>query len=444
MISYARRRQQDDILRRLIYLALLLVFASGGLPAEETVTETLIGTPITEPAWSAEIRARLEKDLEIARAVMEVAPEREDSYIWLGRRLGYLTRYGEAIDVFTKALERFPDSYKLLRFRGRHLARNREFDRAVADYKRAAELVENIQDSYEPDGIINPRHQYLGSYRSNIHYYLGQTSWALGDYQATLDGMTRAASEPLVQHDDRRVATGFWQYLALRKLGRHEEARSIVDAIPEGLELVENHDYYDGIRYFKGTLTEEELLPRARTQCQVRCGDVAPDRRAAEQGQHGADGPCRRVCTGLLAGRNGTVDARQLKWRAERWSYRREGLASAVMSRTGHFSSCRRQLACIAGPTKRFGAKPGAWRKQNPDDWRPAAIPDQILPRSASDDTRQASPNDLSDHCYDHEQLKCRRVEPAGQQSENGHRYLRCSNPRPKGIENKRLHEKCE
>jgi len=246
------------------YLAIpgLLALAAAAA-ADETRRETLIGTPITDPAWSTETRARLEKDLEIAQAVMAVAPEREDSWIWLGRRLGYLARYGEAIDVFTEGLKRFPDSYKLLRFRGRHLARNREFERAIADYRRAAALVEDIQDSYEPDGIINARHQYLGSYRSNIHYYLGQTSWAVGNYQATLDGMQRAASEPLVQHDDRRVATGFWTYLALRKLGRNEEAAAFVAAIPEGLELVENHDYYDGIRFFKGTLTEEDLLPRA-------------------------------------------------------------------------------------------------------------------------------------------------------------------------------------
>ena len=251
-------------MRRLISLAICFcVTSTAGVFAEETVKETLIGTPITEPGWSAATRARLEKDLEIARAVMEVAPEREDSHIWLGRRLGYLTRYGEAIGVFTSALDQFPDSYKLLRFRGRHLARNRQFERAIADYQRAAALVEGIQDSYEPDGIINARHQYLGSYRSNIHYYLGQTSWAVGDYQATLDGMTRAAAEPLVQHDDRRVATGFWQYLALRKLGRDDEAQAVVDAIPEGLELVENHDYYLGVRFFKGTLGEEELLPRA-------------------------------------------------------------------------------------------------------------------------------------------------------------------------------------
>jgi len=239
------------------------MYAAGSPLADETVTETLTGTPITVPAWSDATRTRLEKDLEIARAVMAVAPEREDSHIWLGRRLGYLTRYGEAIDVFTNALELFPESYKLLRFRGRHLARNRQFERAIAEYKRAAELVEGIQDSYEPDGIINARHQYLGSYRSNIHYYLGQTSWAVGDYQATLDGMTRAASEPLVQHDDRRAATSFWRYLALRKLGRHDEAKALVDAVPDEVDLVENGDYHVGVRYFKGTLSEKELLPRA-------------------------------------------------------------------------------------------------------------------------------------------------------------------------------------
>ena len=246
-----------------LHLILALFLTLPAAFADENITETLIGTPITEPGWAVETKARLEKDLEIARAVLEVAPEREDSHIWVGRRLGYLARNGDAVAVFTNALEQFPDSYKLHRFRGRHLARNREFDLAIADYRRALELMDGIEDQYEPDGIINVRHQYLGSYRSNLHYYLGQTSWAVGDYKATLLGMTRAAAEPLVQHDDERVATGFWKYLALRKLGRHEEAQVVVDAIPDDLTLVENHDYYDGVRFFKGTLSEDELLADA-------------------------------------------------------------------------------------------------------------------------------------------------------------------------------------
>jgi tetratricopeptide (TPR) repeat protein len=243
-------------------LAGVVVAAENDTP-ENLVRVSLIGTTLREPGWSPETKARLEKDLEIAQAVMRIAPEREDSYIWLGRRLGYLVRYQEAVDVFTQGLERFPDSYKLLRFRGRHLARSREFDRAIADYRRAAELVENVQDSYEPDGIINARHQYLGSYRANIHYYLGQTSWAVGDYESTLRGMERSSVEPLVQHNDRLVASSYWRYLALRKLGQDDAATRLVAEISDDLELLENHTYYDGVLFFKGTLTEQELLPRA-------------------------------------------------------------------------------------------------------------------------------------------------------------------------------------
>ena len=252
-------------------IALALVYCACPVNAQNTVDKepdgdtrfSLIGTPLRDPDWTSATKEKLDKDLEIARAVMAVAPEREDSFIWLGRRLGYLARYQEAIDVFSRGLEKFPDSYKLLRFRGRHLARSREFARAIADYERAAALIEDIQDSYEPDGIINARHQYLGSYRANIYYYLGQTSWAIGDYEAVLLGMERSSAEPLVQHSDRLVATTYWRFLALRKLGRHGEAIQLVENVPDDLDLLENHTYYQGVQFFQGSLSEQELLPQA-------------------------------------------------------------------------------------------------------------------------------------------------------------------------------------
>ncbi len=224
---------------------------------------SLIGTSLREPDFSPEVRARLEKDLEIAKAVFRVAPEREDSYIWLGRRLGYLARFPEALDVFTRGLEVFPDSYKLLRFRGRHRARNRELELAIDDYRRAAELVEPVQDSFEPDGIINARHQYLGTYKSNIHYYLGQTSYAVGDYEQTLRSMERAQREPLGESPDRLASTAYWRYLAHRKLGQDEEAKRVVDAVPTDLEMVENFTYYQSVLFFQGVRSREEALSEA-------------------------------------------------------------------------------------------------------------------------------------------------------------------------------------
>ena len=52
-----------------------------------------------------------------------------------------------------------------------------------------------------------------------------------------------------------------------RTLAKNNQAAltvcAVVDAIPEGLELVENFDYYDGVRFFKGSLDEDDLLSRA-------------------------------------------------------------------------------------------------------------------------------------------------------------------------------------
>jgi tetratricopeptide (TPR) repeat protein len=230
---------------------------------QESRPMSLIGTPLRDPAWSAQTRANLETDLRIARAAMEIAPDREESYIWVGRRLAYLERFPEAIDVFTRGLNKFPDSYKLLRFRGRKLARSRQFTAALADYARGIELMKDIPDSYEPDGIPNARNQFLGSYRGNMHYYWGQTSWAIGDYEAVLHGMERSGQEPLAQNPDHLLATKYWRYLALRKLGRDAEASAVIHDVPADLELLENFAYYDGVRFMQGRVSREELLVKA-------------------------------------------------------------------------------------------------------------------------------------------------------------------------------------
>lgn len=49
---------------------LFSVTVSAGVLAGQTVSETLVGTPITQPAWTAATRARQEKDLEITMRAM--------------------------------------------------------------------------------------------------------------------------------------------------------------------------------------------------------------------------------------------------------------------------------------------------------------------------------------------------------------------------------------
>jgi len=249
-------------IRTLIFLAsatwLLLNVAHAEInPAtgEEEIGiggRTLTGQPLRAPDWLATTRARLEQDLAIAKAVFAVAPEREDSWIWLGRRYGYLGYNEDAIAVFSAGLERFPKSYRLHRFRGRHRARQRDFAGAIGDYEAGLEKMEGVADSFEPDGLPNARRLTISTYRSNLHYYLGQTSFATGDYERMVGELERSLESPIaLDIDDHRVAVTFWTYIALRKLGRKQEAKSVLDAFPKEPRLIENETYLAALNVFR-------------------------------------------------------------------------------------------------------------------------------------------------------------------------------------------------
>ena len=120
----------------------------------------------------------------------------------------------------------FPESYKLRRFRGQTLSRVRAFDLAIADFERAAQLAENAIDSYEPDGAPNAQNLALGTYKSNIYYYWAHAQFGSGDYRGLIANMERSLAQ-LAPHliDEHRIATTYWRYMALMKLGETRAAR---------------------------------------------------------------------------------------------------------------------------------------------------------------------------------------------------------------------------
>lgn len=237
---------------------LYVAAAADGRPGAYGLT--LTGAPLREPDWPASVRDELELDLEIAKAVLAVAPEREDSYIWLGRRYGYLGRYDRAIEVFTEGLQKFPDSYKLHRFRGRHRARSRDFDGAVSDYLAGIRKMEGVADTFEPDGAPNARRLTISTYRSNLHYYLGQTYFATGDYAGMAAELDKSLTSPIaLPIEDHKVAVVFWKYLALMKLGEEEKARAVLASVPPELDLIENRFYHDAVKVLQGRITPEEV-----------------------------------------------------------------------------------------------------------------------------------------------------------------------------------------
>lgn len=193
-----------------------------------------------------------------AEDALEAAPEDADALIWMGRRTAYLGQYRSAIDIYTHALTLHPDDARIYRHRGHRYISVRELDRAVADLRRAAELVEGRPDEVEPDGLPNVRGIPTSTLHFNIWYHLGLAYYLQGDFEAAADAYARCAE--VSQHDDSKVATAYWRYMTLARLGRTEEADAVLASVSREMDLIESGGYLDLLLLFRGERTEEDIL----------------------------------------------------------------------------------------------------------------------------------------------------------------------------------------
>jgi tetratricopeptide (TPR) repeat protein len=224
-------------------------------PVEAT---SLLGEPLRRPAQDAATRARLEADLALARARHDSAPADADRIIWLGRRLGYLGRYREAIGVFTRGIALHPDDARLLRHRGHRYITVRDFARAQADLERAAERVRGRPDEVEPDGAPNRFGIPTSTLQGNIWYHLGLARYLRGDFAGALDAYREAMA--VSTNDDSRVATSDWLYMTLRRLGRDAEAARVLEPIRRDMRILENDAYHRRLLMYRGVIPPDSLL----------------------------------------------------------------------------------------------------------------------------------------------------------------------------------------
>src|SRR5262245_20582535 len=231
-------------------------------PAPRAEAVSLTGQPLAPPAIPPDRLTRLEANLREARAAYEHDPASEDAAIWYGRRLAYLGRFRGAIALYTDGLAKHPGSHRLLRHRGHRYITVREFDRALADLTRAAQLAANAPDAVEPDGEPNEQHQPRSTDKSNIYYHLGLVQYLMGDFDAA-DRTFALRAGLAAYNDDMLVSTTHWRYLAMRRLGRGAQARELLEPINTSMDVVENHSYHRLCLYYKGLVAESEALGRA-------------------------------------------------------------------------------------------------------------------------------------------------------------------------------------
>lgn len=231
---------------------------NSALSAERPEAASLVGRPLYATPSGADI-IKLKSDLAAAEADLAKNPDDPEKLIWVGRRLGYLWRMNDAIAVFTRGIEKHPQYAALYRHRGHRYLSVRQFELAIRDFEKAAQLLGSQPDAIEPDGMPNARNIPLTTTAFNIWYHLGVARYLTEDYEAAL----RAFAETMKHTrglDDNLVAFSDWMYLTLRRLGRHEDAAALLAPIRPNMEIMENQAYHKRLLMYKGVLDPADVL----------------------------------------------------------------------------------------------------------------------------------------------------------------------------------------
>jgi tetratricopeptide (TPR) repeat protein len=129
----------------------------------------------------------------------------------------------------------------LYRHRGHRFLSQWRFEDAAADFTLASRLIPENWD---------------------VWYHLGLSYFLLGNYEKAA-----WAYKVCYDMDDDpypRIAVTDWYYMTLRRLGRHEEAKSILEPIaasypPE--KIKDNGEYYRRLLVYKGVIPLEKAIP---------------------------------------------------------------------------------------------------------------------------------------------------------------------------------------
>lgn len=197
---------------------------------------SLLGKEFFATPEEGEELVKLQNDLKEALIKVEANPDDPENIIMYGRRLAYLWRYHEAIEIYSKGIEKYPDYALLFRHRGHRYISIRKFDKAVVDLTRASELNDHDFDIWYHLGLA--------------HFLMGEFDEALHAYQSCMK---------VTEDDDSKLAISNWIYITLRRLGRKEDAHKVLEEITEGMEVDENQSYYDLLFLYKGLKSEKDM-----------------------------------------------------------------------------------------------------------------------------------------------------------------------------------------
>ncbi len=219
---------------------------------------SLNGEGLVRPDFDKATNERLTNNLKEAIGNYSEDPDNPETIIWVARHTAYLWRYQDAIYILTDGLNDHPDDARFYRHRGHRYITIREFDKAIQDLEKAAELISGTDDEIEPDGAPNSANIPVSSLHFNVYYHLGLAYYLTFDYQLAAEQFQKALD--VSRNPDTVVSATDWLYISLIKSGQDSNARELLTNTDTNVEVIESQSYLSRLQLYKGKIHPDDLL----------------------------------------------------------------------------------------------------------------------------------------------------------------------------------------
>jgi tetratricopeptide (TPR) repeat protein len=288
-------------MRHLPFLLALLIFGAcnskapsqneGDALTADSIFTTPLGKVFEIPAPSEAALANYTE----AKKEYEANPKDVEALIWYGRRTAYLGQYQQAIAIYTEGITNFPQDARLYRHRGHRYISIREYGKAIADFEKAATLIQGTADQIEPDGLPNAQNIPLSSLHSNVWYHLGLAYYLTHQYEKAYQAYLKCRDSG--SNYDNIVSSTHWLFMIQQRLENPKKADSLLAPIQREGIVIENQAYADLCGLYKGWISADSLAEK---------GAGSPSQDAMRYGlanwhlYHGDTAQARQLMEGLM------------------------------------------------------------------------------------------------------------------------------------------------
>jgi tetratricopeptide (TPR) repeat protein len=235
-----------------VFILILVLFPLMGNGQDQTPqAQSLSGKPLFSPPVDVKIAHKCDSIISVIKSKPNLS---EDDFIEIGKQMVAKGNYKEAVVNFSEGLAQFPNSFKLLRYRGHRYLTLRKLDLVVKDLLKARALIKSQPDVWEVDA----KGKQTDTYQHQIEYHLGVYYFLKRDYNEAVNAFQnslKAAHEP-----NELVGTTDWLYNAYQRNRQNTEAEKLLKNFIPDARADKDQAYFRRILLYKGEVKPDQLV----------------------------------------------------------------------------------------------------------------------------------------------------------------------------------------